>query len=128
MGTSPTCTTCNSESVASANSTALRAASSASSEPSVASRILVGKMLIATLSFPVGTHRGTCVDCIKRLVRRKAAEMARRRPRRAIEAYSPECVEKEEFSEVRGYKLPRLALALYQSRRYRATFGPLPRP
>src|SRR5215208_5655774 len=55
MGTTPTCTTCNSESVASARSTALRAASSASSEPSVASRILVGKMLIAALSFPVGT-------------------------------------------------------------------------
>jgi hypothetical protein len=34
-------------------STALKVASSASSEPSVASRILVGKMLIATLSFPV---------------------------------------------------------------------------
>jgi hypothetical protein len=29
-------------------------ANSASSEPSVASRILVGKMLIETLSFPVG--------------------------------------------------------------------------
>src|SRR5215217_1727275 len=35
--------------------TALRAASSASSEPSVASRILVGKLLIAILSFPIGT-------------------------------------------------------------------------
>src|ERR671914_2480710 len=53
MGTNPTCPTCSSESVASAKSTALRAASSASSEPSVASRILVGKMLIALLSFPV---------------------------------------------------------------------------
>jgi hypothetical protein len=31
------------------------AASSASTEPSIASRILVGKMLIVTLSFPVGT-------------------------------------------------------------------------
>jgi hypothetical protein len=41
--------------------------------------------------------------------------------------YSPECVE-EEFSEVRGYKLPRPAPAIYQSRRGRATFSPLPRP
>src|ERR671916_1371949 len=55
MGTNPTCPTCSSESVASAKSTALRAASSASSEPSVASRILVGKMLIAALSSPAGT-------------------------------------------------------------------------
>src|SRR5215210_7367967 len=62
MGTAPTCTTCSLESVASANSTALIAASSASSEPSVASRILVGKMLIATLSFPVGTpSRDLCL-------------------------------------------------------------------
>src|SRR5215213_7703237 len=62
MGTTPTCTTCSSESVASAKSTALRAASSASSEPSVASRILVGKMLIVTLSFPVGTlSRDLCL-------------------------------------------------------------------
>jgi hypothetical protein len=36
-------------------STALRAASWACSEPSVASRILVGKVLIVTLSFPIGT-------------------------------------------------------------------------
>src|ERR671920_2300538 len=53
MASTPTCTTCNSESVFWASSTALRAARSASSEPSVASRILVGKMLIASLSFPV---------------------------------------------------------------------------
>jgi hypothetical protein len=37
-------------------------------------------------------------------------------------------VVEEEFSEVRGYKLPRLAPALYQSGRGRATFSPLPRP
>src|SRR5215203_6206116 len=55
MGTTPTCTTCSSEWVASAKSTALKAASSASSEPSVASRILVGKVLIAILSFLIGT-------------------------------------------------------------------------
>src|SRR5215213_10664107 len=62
MGTTPTCTTCSSESVASAKSTDVRAASSASSEPSVASRILVGKMLIVTLSFPVGTpSRDLCL-------------------------------------------------------------------
>jgi hypothetical protein len=40
-------------------STALRAASWACSEPSVASRILVGKMLIVTLSFPVGPIEGS---------------------------------------------------------------------
>src|SRR5918993_5912754 len=44
---------CNSELVSSAMSTALRVACTAASEPSVASRILVGKMLIATLSFRV---------------------------------------------------------------------------
>jgi hypothetical protein len=38
-----------------------------------------------------------------------------------------ECVEVE-FSEVRGYKIPRPAPALYQSGRGRATFRPLPRP
>src|SRR5215211_4356362 len=43
------------------------------------------------------------------------------------ERYSAECVE-EEFSEVRGYKLPRPAPALYQSGRARATFSLLPRP
>src|SRR5215218_6410371 len=48
MGTTPTCTTCSSESVASAKSTALRAASSASSEPSVASRIFVGKTTLTS--------------------------------------------------------------------------------
>jgi hypothetical protein len=37
-----------------AMSMAVVRANSASSEPSVASRILVGKMLIETLSFPVG--------------------------------------------------------------------------
>src|SRR5918999_594140 len=62
MGTTPTCTTCSSESVFSAMSTALRVASSASSEPSVASRILVGKTLIVTLSFPVGVpSRDLCL-------------------------------------------------------------------
>src|SRR5918994_3028167 len=52
-------------------STALRAASSASSEPSVASRILVGKMLIATLSFPVDVPSTTCANCINTLVQLK---------------------------------------------------------
>src|ERR671913_992339 len=99
MGTTPTCTTCSSESVFSAKSTALRAASSASLEPSVASRILVGKMLLATLSFPVGSHRGICANCINTLVHHKGTKTAQRRSRRATEAYSPECVE-EEFSEV----------------------------
>jgi hypothetical protein len=42
-------------------------------------------------------------------------------------SYSPKYLEVE-FSEVRGYKLPRPALALYQSRRGRVTFSPLPRP
>src|ERR671921_1109280 len=37
--------------------------------------------------------------------------------------YSPNYLE-EEFSEVRGYKLPRPGLALYQSGRGRATFSP----
>jgi hypothetical protein len=50
-----TVTTCNAESVVVAISTAVVRASSASWEPSVASRIVVGKMLIAILSFPVGT-------------------------------------------------------------------------
>src|SRR5215204_712976 len=110
MGTTPTCTTCSSESVASAKSTALKAASSASSEPSVASRILVGKMLIVTLSFPSAPHRGGCVDCIKALVCHKGAEMARCRLRRAAEAYSPDCVEGE-FSEVQiqNYEYPSLS-------------------
>jgi hypothetical protein len=40
--------------------------------------------------------------------------------------YSLECVE-EEFCEVRGYKLPCPAPALYQSGRGRATFSPPPR-
>src|SRR3712207_6289146 len=57
MGTPPMCTTCSSASVLWASSTALRAASSASSEPSVASRILVGKVLIAMLSFPLRSCR-----------------------------------------------------------------------
>src|SRR5215212_3852306 len=41
-----TCTRCNSEPVLSARSAAVRVARSASSEPSVAKRTLVGKMLI----------------------------------------------------------------------------------
>src|SRR5919107_6023034 len=41
-----TCTTCNSEPVLSASSAAVRAARSATLEPSVAKRTLVGKMLI----------------------------------------------------------------------------------
>src|SRR5215207_10800523 len=46
------CTTCSSEPVFSAMSTAARRANSASSEPSVASRIFVGKMFIY-LPFPI---------------------------------------------------------------------------
>src|SRR4028119_1400751 len=53
-GACPTCTTCSSESVPWASSTALEAARSAPSEPSVASRILVGKSPIAAPSSPVG--------------------------------------------------------------------------
>jgi pimeloyl-ACP methyl ester carboxylesterase len=48
-------------------------------------------------------------------------------PPSSANPYSPYCVEVE-FSEVRGYKLPRPAPALYQSGRGRATFSPLPRP
>src|SRR5215207_7534544 len=99
LGTTPTCTTCNSESVLWASSTALKAASSASLDPSVASRILVAKMLIVTLSFPVGSHRGICADCINTLVQHKGTKTARRRSRRTTEAYAPECVEGV-FSEV----------------------------
>src|SRR5215207_2374769 len=84
-------------------STALRAASSACSEPSVASRILVGKMLIVTLSFPVGPRRGICADCIKILVRHKGPEMAQRCSRGATEALSPRCLEGT-FYEVRNAK------------------------
>src|SRR5215212_872570 len=93
LGTTPTCTTCNSESVFSAMSIAFRAASSASSEPSVASRTLVGKMLIATLSFPVSAHRGTCANCINTLAQRKETKTAQGRSGGATEAYSPECME-----------------------------------
>jgi hypothetical protein len=45
-----------------------------------------------------------------------------------LQDFSDSLEKKEEFSEVRGYKLPRLALAIYQSRRGRATFSLLPRP
>src|SRR5829696_8201908 len=99
MGTTPTCTRCSSEWVTSAKSIALRAASSASSEPSVASRILVGKMLIASLSFPVDVPSRTCGDCINTLVRHKGTEVAQRRSRKAKEAYSPN-LEVGKFSEV----------------------------
>jgi hypothetical protein len=47
--------------------------------------------------------------------------------RKPLSSPCAECVEGE-FSEVRGYKLPRPAPALYQSGRGRATFSPLPRP
>src|SRR5918998_4031957 len=108
MGTTPTCTTCNSEWVASAKSTALRAASSACSEPSVASRILVGKVLIVTLSFPVGPCRGICTDCIKTLVRHKGTEMAQRRFRSAMEAHHPSAgkVSSPKFSHHEGAYRP----------------------
>src|SRR5215217_4731627 len=94
------CTTCNSESVFWASSTALRAARSASSEPSVASRILVGKMFIASLSFPVDVPSRTCADCINTLVRHKGTEVAQSRSRKATEAYFPNLVEGE-FCELR---------------------------
>src|SRR5215212_3270043 len=95
------CTTCNSESVFWASSTALRAGRSASSEPSVACRILVGKMLIASLSFPVDVPSRTCADCINTLVGHKGTEVAQRRSRKATDAYSPNLVVGE-YSEVRG--------------------------
>src|ERR671911_544484 len=115
MGTTPTCTTCNAESVFSAMSTALRAANSASSEPSVASRILVGKMLIASLSFPVDVPSTTCVNCINTLVRHKGTEVAQRRSRKAKEAYSPNLVVGK-FSEVGatcgGVRLKRVRVSI----------------
>src|SRR5215212_1840291 len=75
-----TCTMCNSEPVLSASSAAVRAARSASLEPSVAKRTLVGKMLIwcpprwtlalrlhdASRNYPVRTSRNsTSRDCLE---------------------------------------------------------------
>src|ERR671920_1363972 len=115
MASTPTCTTCNSESVFWASSTALRAARSASSEPSVASRILVGKMLIASLSFPVDVPTRTCVNCINTLVGHKGTEVAQRCSRKATEAYSPNLVEAK-FSEVGatcgGVRLKRIRVSI----------------
>src|SRR5215204_1456748 len=59
--------------------------------------------------------------------RHHAHDATRRPPAHRLEAYSHKCLE-EEFCEVRGYKLPRPAPALYQSGRGRATFSPPPRP
>jgi hypothetical protein len=83
---------CNSEFVVLARSAAVLAASCASLEPSVASRILVGKMLIASLSFPVDVPSRTCVNCINTLVGHKGTEVAQRRSTKATEAYSPNLV------------------------------------
>src|SRR5215204_4389228 len=51
LGSCPTKTTCSSELVVSARSTAFRVANSVSSEPSIASRIVLGKMAIFCTSW-----------------------------------------------------------------------------